>query len=63
MGERDGHCSAADDHTGFVLNYRSNEAEFPASDVRIKRLYQQTVQQALCSRTLKSNWPTIAFFG
>ncbi|MER8962694.1 hypothetical protein [Mesorhizobium sp. M0701] len=42
--ERDGGCSVAEEHTGFVLNYGSNEAEFPASNVRIKRHYQQTVQ-------------------
>ncbi|WP_137935381.1 hypothetical protein [Mesorhizobium comanense] len=51
--ERDGSCSAAEDHTGFVLNYGSNEAEFPAGNVRIKRHYQQTVQGSPLQQEVK----------
>ncbi|HMN13989.1 MAG TPA: hypothetical protein PKD55_16865 [Bellilinea sp.] len=51
--ERDGSCSAAEDHTGFVLNYGSSEAEFPAGNVRIKRHYQQTVQGSPLQQEVK----------
>jgi len=51
--ERDGSCSVAEDHTGFVLNYGSNEAEFPPSKVRIKRHYQQTVQASPLQQEVK----------
>lgn len=51
--ERGGSCSVAEDHTGFVLNYGSNEAEFPASNVRIKRHYQQTVQASPLQQEVK----------
>ena len=51
--ERDGSCSVAEDQNGFVLNYGSNEAEFPASNVRIKRHYQQTVQGSPLQQEVK----------
>ncbi|MER9868878.1 hypothetical protein NKJ35_17110 [Mesorhizobium sp. M0136] len=51
--ERDGSCTVAEDHTRFVLNYGSNEAEFPASNVRIKRHYQQTVQASPLQQEVK----------
>ncbi|ESZ08434.1 hypothetical protein [Mesorhizobium sp. L48C026A00] len=51
--ERDGSCTVAEDHTGFMLNYGSNEAEFPASNVRIKRHYQQTVQASPLQQEVK----------
>ncbi|MER9858606.1 MULTISPECIES: hypothetical protein [unclassified Mesorhizobium] len=51
--ERDGSCSVAEDHAGFLLNYRSNEAEFPAGNVRIKRHYQQTVQASPLQQEVK----------
>ncbi|MCV3211328.1 hypothetical protein OHD62_31850 [Mesorhizobium sp. YC-39] len=50
---RDGSCIAGEDHTKFVLNYGSNEAEFSAGTVRIKRHYQQTVQASPLQQEVK----------
>ncbi|MER9594061.1 hypothetical protein [Mesorhizobium sp. M0244] len=50
---RDGGCSVTEDRSGFVLDYGSNEAEFPAGNVRIKRHYQQTVQASPLQQEVK----------
>ncbi|MER8757956.1 hypothetical protein NKH69_20090 [Mesorhizobium sp. M0976] len=51
--ERDGGCSVTEDRSDFVLNYGSNEAEFPTGNVRIKRHYQQTVQASPLQQEVK----------
>ncbi|MES0041792.1 hypothetical protein [Mesorhizobium sp. M0091] len=55
--------SVAEDHAGFVLNYGSNEAEFPASSVPIKRHYQQTVQASPLQQEVKVELAEIAVVG